>query len=212
MPDRVDLDAGNGRRRLVRTALALVLATAVWDLAECGVSIGAGIRAHSLALVAFGLDSAIELAATGTIFHRLRLELSGAGEEAVERAERRAGRIVGATFLLLAAYVVLAGAWSLWRGELASESPLGIAVAGAALVVMPLLAWAKLRVAARLGSEALRAEARESLACAFLSLTVLLGLVAVAAFGWHRADAIAAFVMVPWLVREGLEGVRGEED
>ncbi|MHA7839433.1 MAG: cation transporter, partial [bacterium] len=86
----------------------------------------------------------------------------------------------------------------------------GIALAAASLVIMPLVAWGKLRAAREIGSAALRAEARETLACSYLSLTLLLGLAAHAAWGWRWADPVAALAMVPWLVREGLEGLRGE--
>ena len=89
-------------------------------------------------------------------------------------------------------------------------SLVGIALAVASLVIMPLVSWGKLRAAREIGSAALRAEAKETLACSFLSFTLLLGLAANAAAGWWWADPMAALLMVPWLVKEGLEGLRGE--
>jgi divalent metal cation (Fe/Co/Zn/Cd) transporter len=91
-----------------------------------------------------------------------------------------------------------------------SESLIGIILALASLVIMPLVAWGKLRVANAIGSAALRAEAKETLACSYLSLALLLGLVANATAGWWWADPVAALCMVPWLVKEGMEGLRGE--
>jgi len=139
------------------------------------------------------------------------------GETVAERLSLDIGRclagagFVGLTFLALAAYVVVQAALNVASGDRPESSTVGIVLAAASLVVMPLLAWAKLRTAAGLGSGALRAEARETLACAYLSFTLLLGLTLNAAAGWWWADPVAALFMVPWLIREGLEGVRGED-
>ena len=92
------------------------------------------------------------------------------------------------------------------------ESLVGLALAGLSLVIMPLLSWGKLRAARRIGSAALRAEAKETLACSYLSFALLLGLGTNTALGWWWADPAAALLMVPWLVKEGLEGIRGDED
>ena len=188
-----------------------MVATAAYNAVEAGVGIGAGIAAGSIALVGFGLDSVIELAAAGALVWRLAVERRGADREAIERSERRVRRFVGVTFLLLAAYVLGEAGLTLWRREAPAESPVGIVLAAASLVLMPLIAWGKLRAARALGSGALRAEARETLACSYLSFTLLVGLVANAAAGWWWADPLAALAMVPWLVREGVEGLRGEE-
>jgi len=198
------------QRNWRRIGLVLVVATLAYNVAEAVVAIWAGVTAESIALVGFGLDSVIETAAAGALLHRLALEGRGAGGEALERSERRVHRFVGATFLALAVYVSLESAWVLWSGERPGESVLGIALAGVSLVVMPLVALGKLRAAKEIGSGALRAEAKETLACSYLSFTLLLGLLANALAGWSWADPVAALLMVPWLVREGLEGVRGE--
>jgi divalent metal cation (Fe/Co/Zn/Cd) transporter len=199
-------------REPARVALWLVGATAAYNLVEAGVSVGAGVAAGSIALVGFGLDSMIELAAAMVLLWRLVAEARGAAAEQVEGKERKARLFVGATFLALAAYVTVQGVLTLVRAEHPAESLLGMILAALSLVIMPLLAWAKLRVASRLGSEALRAEAKETVACAYLSLTLLVGLVLNAVAGWWWADPVAALVMVPWLVREGVEGVGGEEE
>jgi divalent metal cation (Fe/Co/Zn/Cd) transporter len=106
--------------------------------------------------------------------------------------------------------VTLQAGATLWQRAAPDESPLGIALAAASLVVMPLVSWGKLRAAREIGSAALRAEARETLACSYLSFALLLGLVANAAAGWWWADPLAALAMVPWLLREGREGLSGE--
>ena len=197
-------------RDWLRVALALVALTALYNAGEAVLALWSGIAAHSVVLVGFGLDSVIECAAAGVLLWRLRLEQRGLDHETIEHAERRVRRFVGVTFFALAAYVVGQAAWTLLGGQAPAESLLGIALALASLVVMPLVAWGKLRAAAEIGSAALRAEAKETLACSYLSFTLLLGLGANALWGWWWADPLAALVMVPWLVKEGREGF--EED
>jgi divalent metal cation (Fe/Co/Zn/Cd) transporter len=198
------------RRRWTRIATRLVLATLAYNVIEATVAIVAGWKAGSIALVGFGLDAVIEFMAASIMLWRLLVESRGGSHEEVERTERRVHRFVGVTFLLLAAYVTAQSGWILWRQEAPGESIVGIALAVVSLVVMPVIAWGKLRAADRLRSGALRAEAKETLACSFLSVALFLGLGLNAALGWWWADPAAALVMVPWLVREGLEGVRGE--
>lgn len=199
------------RSRWKRIGIGLVATTALYNAIEAGVALWAGLRASSIALVGFGLDSLIEIAAATVLLWRLAVESRGADEETVEQTERRVHRVVGVTFVLLALYVTGDAAWTLWRRNAPGESVVGIALAAASLVAMPLVAWGKLRAAREIGSAALRAEAKESLACAYLSFTLLLGLVAHAALGYWWADPAAALLMVPWLLEEGREGIAGEE-
>ncbi|MBW1878865.1 MAG: cation transporter [Deltaproteobacteria bacterium] len=199
-------------QRWNRIALRLVIATLAYNVIEAGVALGSGVMAGSIALVGFGLDSVIETAAAGMLLWRLYVEFRGDDAEDVERTEQRVLRFVGATFLLLALYVLVQAGWVLWTANAPEESLVGIALAVASLVVMPLIAWGKLRAADALGSRALRAEAKETLACSFLSFALLLGLVANAAAGWWWADPVAALVMVPWLLKEAREGLLGDED
>lgn len=196
--------------RWSRIGLWLVGATLVYNLAEGCLALYFGWRASSIALVGFGLDSWIEVAAAAVLLWRLRLEFTGADPEVLEASEHRVLRFVGLTFLLLALYVVGQAGWTLWSGDAPDESHLGIALAVASLIIMPLVAWGKLRAASVIGSGALRAEAKETLACCYLSLALLLGLAANAAWSWWWADPVAALLMVPWLVREGLEALQGE--
>jgi len=193
-----------------RAALALVIATMAYNVVEAGLALWAGIEAESIALVGFGLDSVIECIAAVALLWRLTVESRGARGRELELAERRVQRIVGSTFLFLALYVAAQAGWTLWRRAVPEESTLGIVVAVASLVLMPLVSWGKLRAAREIGSAALRAEAMETLACSYLSFTLLVGLGANAAVGWWWADPGAALLMVPWLVKEGVEGLRGE--
>jgi divalent metal cation (Fe/Co/Zn/Cd) transporter len=195
-----------------RIGLRLVGATLAYNVLEAAIALWSGREAESIALMGFGLDSLTECAAAGVLLWRLALESRGAEPERLERAERRVHRFVGATFLALATYVGAQSVSTLWGREAPGVSWIGIALAAVSLVVMPLVAWGKLRAAREIGSAALRAEAKETLACSYLSFTLLLGLVANAVAGWWWADPSAALAMVPWLVREGMEGFRGGRD
>jgi len=204
--------SNGGTRDWTRIGLWLVAGTIAYNFVEAGLALWSGVVAHSIALVGFGLDSIIELAAASVLFWRLRVEARGAGREIVEAAERRVHRFVGFTFFALAAYVLTVAIWTLVGPGEPEESLVGIILAVASLIVMPLVSWGKLRAAREIPSSALRAEAKETLACSYLSFALLLGLAANAVAGWWWADPVAALLMIPWLVREGWEGVVGEED
>lgn len=192
-----------------RIGRRLVAVTLTYNIIEAVVALVSGAQAESVALLGFGLDSLIECAAAIALLWRLTVEERGADHEAIEVAERRVHRVVGVSFLALATYVTAQSAWTLWHREAPAESLVGIILASASLIIMPLVAWRKLAVADRIGSAALRSEAKETLACSYLSLTLLLGLSANAIAGWWWADPVAALLMVPWLVKEGREGLGG---
>ena len=189
----------------LRIGLGLVVATMLYNVLEAGIALWAGVNAASLALVEFGLNSLIELAAASVLIWRLRLELRGGASDRVEYADRVVHRFVGVSFAGLALYVVGQAGWILWQRHVPDASLVGMLLAGASLVLMPLVSYGKLRAAAKVGSAALRAEAKETLACSYLSFTLLLGLASHAAFGWWWADPAAALLMVPWLVHEAGE-------
>ncbi len=197
-------------RRLARIGAWLVGGTLVYNVIEAGIALWAGAEAGSIALLGFGLDSVIEIAAAAVMLWRLLVEARTEDTGRIERAESRVHRFIGITFLLLAVYVVTQSVITLATVDPPQESLVGIVLAAASLVVMPLISWGKLRVAKRLMSEALRAEAKETLACAYLSLTLLVGLLLNAVAGWWWADPAVALLMVPWLIREGVEALRGE--
>jgi divalent metal cation (Fe/Co/Zn/Cd) transporter len=190
--------------------LWLVGATMAYNVVEGVVALWAGIQAGSIALVGFGLDSYIECVAAAVLLWRLAVEARGAHPETIERSEKRVHRFVGTTFVALALYVLGEAGWTLWTREASAESMVGIILAVASLVIMPPVAWGKLHAATAINSAALRSEAKETLACSYLSFTLLLGLMANALAGWWWADPVAALLMVPWLVKEGMEGLRGE--
>lgn len=203
--------AGTSATRWTTVALWLVGATMAYNILEAVIALWSGAVADSVALLGFGFDSAIETAAAAVLLWRLWVEARGADAETIERTEHRVHRFVGGTFLALAVYVTAQSGWTLWTADAPDESLVGIVLAAASLVIMPLVSWGKLRAARELGSAALRAEAKETLACSYLSFALLLGLVANAAAGWWWADPAAALLMVPWLVKEGREGLSGEE-
>jgi hypothetical protein len=175
------------KTKWTRIGLRLVVGTMAYNAVEAVIAIVAGVQAASIALIGFGLDSVIEFLAAAALLWRLRLEAVGASCEVIERGERRVHRFVGVTFMALSVYVVVVAGWTLWAREAPRESPLGIGLAVASLTLMPLI-----------------------LACSYLSFTLLLGLVANALAGWWWADPLAALLMVPWLLKEGWEGIRGE--
>lgn len=197
-----------GRETFLRRALHIEWFLIAYNLLEGVLAVTLGILAGSIALVGFGLDSAIEVSAAGILVWRLRLELRG---ENPEKAELRAHRFVGITFLLLTAYVGFESIHKLAGATAPEKSLPGMVLAAASLVVMPALGWAKLGLARRLGSRALRADGMETIVCAWLSFTLLLGLGANALCGWWWADPVAALAMVPLMLKEGWEGIRGEE-
>jgi divalent metal cation (Fe/Co/Zn/Cd) transporter len=206
MPAGIPVTAEGDRRSIVRRGQWLTGATLAYNSFEGSLSVGAGILAGSTALVGFGVDSFIELSASLAAIWRLRADADASRRA---RAERRAHRFIGISFLALALYVAVDAARSLIDRTAPEESPLGIGVAAASLVVMPLLARAKRRVAAALASGALRAEVRQTEICVILSAILLAGLAAHALLGWWWADPVAALAMVPWITWEGLEGLRG---
>ncbi len=195
---------------LRRRGLLLVWTGQVWNGLEAAVALWAALLAGSVSLFAFGLDSLIEIFAGFVLIWRLGREWRHGEEEA---AERRALKLVGATFFLLAAYVLFQASGTLlgWFAE-PKESLAGILLVVASAVVMTCLYWAKLRIAKKLGSQALRAEAVESLVCDLQDLTVLVGLGLNALMGWWWADPIAALALIPLLAKEGWEAVSKREE
>lgn len=198
------------RDLFLRRGVRLEWFTISWNSVEAVVAIGAGLLAGSIALVGFGLDSVIETAAGLIVLWRLRREVAGAQDDHVEQAERVALRFVGLTFVALGLYVLYESAHKLWSREAPAESWIGMGLALVSLIVMPLLAFRKRAVARALASRALAADAVETLVCAYLSLTLLLGLGLNALAGWWWADPVAALAMLPLIFKEGVEALRGD--
>ncbi len=207
--------AAAGSRSLhLRHALRLEWLTVAWNVVEGIVGVGAALAAGSVALLGFGIDSFVESASGAVLIWRLKSERTGANPrspEDVERLDHQARRLVGLSLFLLAAYVAVDAALSLWRAERPEASPVGIGLTTVSLFAMVWLARAKRRAAADLGSRALKADAFQTTACWWLSLITLAGIGLNAALGWWWADPVAALGMTVFLVQEGREAWRGEE-
>jgi divalent metal cation (Fe/Co/Zn/Cd) transporter len=191
--------AVTNQARAVARAQRLEYFTIAWNSLEALIALLAGFLAGSVALMAFGLDSLIEVASGAALLWRLHRG---------ERAERAALRMVGGCFVALAVYIACDSAYTLWSREAPHGSIAGIALTAIAAVVMRLLARAKRQAAASLGSGALRADARQSEFCMYLSAIVLGGLLLNALFGWWWADPLAALAMVPIIGKEGIDALR----
>lgn len=192
--------------------LRLEAVSIVWMVVEAAVSVGAGIAAGSLLLVAFGVDSVIEMISAILLFWRLRRQALGLlpDEEAIEALERKVARVAGFLLYALSVYVVAQAVYGLTHRRQAETSWAGIAVAIIAAFGMPLLARAKIRVADAIGSRALRADAMETFTCGYLSWALLAGLAANALLHWWWLDSAAALAVVPLLVKEAREALTGE--
>jgi len=195
------------RAAQVQRGLNLEYITIAYNSLEGLIAIMFGIFAGSIALIGFGLDSIVEVTSGGALVWRLRAD---SDETTRERTERTTLRIVGLCFIALAAYVAYEAAESLLLKQAPSRTLPGIALAVASMIVMPILARAKRRVAGRIGSAALTAEAKQTELCTYLSMILLGGLLLNALFGWWWADPVAALAMIPIMVKEGQTALRGE--
>lgn len=193
------------RRRLVlqRRIRLVVTATIAYNLIEAVVALVAGSVASSAALVAFGLDSIVEVTSAAAV----AWQFSAADPE---RRERTTLRVIAVAFFALAIYVSVDAALSLLGFREADPSPVGIALAAVSLVVMPGLSWFERRTGRELGSASAVADSNQTLICSYLSAALLVGLVTNSVLGWAWADSIAALVIAAFAVREGREAWRGE--
>ncbi len=202
------------RRIALQSGIRVEILTVAWMTLEGAIAIGAGVIAGSALLIAFGLDSVIELISAGILLWRLNAETKNGDPERIEIVERRATRVSAVLLALLCLYVTITTAAGL-IGRIEPEGSLpGILVSLGAIIFMPLLARAKRGINQRLDSAALRADIAESVTCASMAGTVLIGLALNAAFGWWWAEYVAAAVFLYWLVgetREAFEAARGNE-
>ena len=194
------------RSSAVRRGQWLEYVTVGWNSLEAFVSIGAGVVAGSVALIGFGFDSLIEVSSGLVLLWRLKRDKRATRRE---QAERTALVLVGWSFLALAAYVAYDAIRSLILREPPDESYIGICIAAASLIAMPLLAQAKRRVAVSLNSRAMHLDSRQTDICAYLSAILLGGLALHALFGWWWADPVAGLIMTPIIAREGLQALHG---
>lgn len=196
------------RATLVRRGQWLSRITLIYNAGEGLAAIFTGVLAGSIALVGFGMDSVIEVVSSVAALWRLAADVD---TNRRERAERLSLRVIGGCFVALSLYIVVDAGHALWSHEAPAKTIPGIIVASLSVVVMPLLARGKRRVAAGLKSRALRADATQSDLCMYLSAIVLGGLLMNAFFGWWWADPVAALAMTPIIAKEGIEGLRGED-
>jgi divalent metal cation (Fe/Co/Zn/Cd) transporter len=196
--------SGVDRRRLGRRAQLLAGASVAYNVVEAVVAIAAGVVAGSIALVGFGLDSVVEVSSGLIIMWQFRHPLP-------ESRELRALRLMALSFFALAAYVGFESVRALATGAEPDSSRVGIALAIASLVIMPVLSWAQRRTGRALGSHAVVADSTQTLLCTYLSAVLLMGLVLNATLGWSWADPIAGLVIAAVAVKEGREAWRGDD-
>ena len=189
----------------IQKGLLLELFTIFWMMIEATLAIYSGIIAKSTLLAAFGIDSIIELISGGVILWRFLVEMKHGEGEKVEKAERVAAWVVAATLVLLCFYVLFTSVYGLITHSQPESSLLGIVVSAAALIVMPLLAYGKKRVAKRVRSDALKGDIANTITCAYMAGTVLVGLLLNAIFHWWWVENIAALVFLYWLFGETKE-------
>src|SRR5215472_1781275 len=199
--------ATSERMAFIRSGRRLEYFTISWNLAEGLVAVFAGVFARSISLVGFGVDSFIEVTSGTVLLWRMSVD---ANVRDRERNEKRALRIVGLCFLLLAVYIAFESRSDLWFRRAPEHSVPGIVLACVSLVAMPLLSRSKRKVGHALNSAAMHADAKQTQFCTYLSAILLVGLILNAAFGLWWADPVAALIMVPIIAKEGIEGVQGK--
>jgi divalent metal cation (Fe/Co/Zn/Cd) transporter len=188
---------------LSRRIRLMVTATITYNVIEAVIALAEGTRVSSSALIGFGLDSAIEVSSAAAVAWQF-------SAKDPETREKAALRFIAFSFFALALYVVADSVLSpLGMGE-AGPSAVGIGLAAASLVIMPVLSWAQRRTGRELGSLSAVADSKQTLLCTYLSAALLVGLTLNALFGWHWADPVAALVIAAIAVREGLNAWRGD--
>lgn len=203
-------DAPN-RKETIKKAMILVWIGEIWNIVEAVLALRAGVNAGSVSLLAFGLKSIIELFLGAILIWQLRRELNAIEGESVN--EKRTLKLLGYSFFGLAAYVVIQSGATLlgWIRE-PEVSLTGIFVVLASAAIMALLYLGKTYLAKKLGSRSLQKEARATLACDLQDMTVIIGLVFNALFGWWWADPVSALLLVPFLIKEGREALEESEE
>jgi divalent metal cation (Fe/Co/Zn/Cd) transporter len=191
------------RSVLTRRIRLFVAATIAYNVVEAAIALGEGTRVSSSALIGFGLDSAIEVSSAAAVAWQF-------SAKDPETREKAALRFIAFSFFALAAYVSVDAVLSLLGMGEARPSPIGIALAAASLVVMPVLSLAQRRAGRELGSSSAVADSKQTLLCTYLSAALLVGLTLNALFGWSWADPLAALAISVIAAREGLNAWRGD--
>ena len=191
------------KRQLQRRIRWVVASTITYNVIEAIIALTAGAVASSTALIAFGLDSIVEVLSAAAVAWQF-------SARDPESREKVALRVIAFSFFALAAYVIVDTSLSFFGGREAEHSPVGIVLATVSLTVMPALSWFERRTGRELGSSSAIADSKQALICAYLSATLLIGLLLNTLFGWAWADSIAALVIAGWAIKEGIEAWRGD--
>jgi divalent metal cation (Fe/Co/Zn/Cd) transporter len=203
------MDASNDARNVhVRRGTKLEHFTIAYNSLEGMVSVAAGLFAGSVSLIGFGFDSLIEVTSGGALLWRLHLDADAVRRE---KAEKTTLQIIGWCFVALSIYILYDSGSTLLRHEAPERSIPGIIIAALSVIVMPVLAAAKKRVAAAIGSAAMQADSRQTDFCTYLSAILLCGLLLNALLGWWWADPVAALAMVPIILNEGVQSLKGKK-
>jgi len=196
--------------KLHKEALSLSYFTVGYNIAEGVASIFAGLLAGSIALIGFGLDSAVESLSGGVMIWRFRKH-GKVSEEEEARIENKAVRLVAYTFFILGAYILYESIKKLYFQEVPDPSLLGIIIAILSIIVMPILFYKKYKIGKAIKSKSLVADSKETLACVFLSVALLIGLGLNYLYGWWQADPIVGLIIVAFLFKEGYETLKDED-
>ena len=191
------------KRQLQRRIRLVVAATITYNVVEAVIAIAAGTVASSTALIAFGLDSIVEVLSAAAVAWQF-------SARDPESREKVALRIIAFSFFALAAYVLIYTVLGLLTGREAEHSTVGIILAAVSVAIMPALSWFERRTGRELGSATAIADSKQTLLCAYLSAALLAGLLLNTLFGWAWADSIAALVIAGWAIKEGIEAWRGD--
>jgi divalent metal cation (Fe/Co/Zn/Cd) transporter len=198
---------GTTRNADLRLGVWTELATILWMTIEASIAISVGFATRSVSLQGFGIDSIVELLAGGILLWRLLVEQRGESVERIQHAERRASWVTAISLFVLVLYIIGNSTFTFLTQTRPEASWWGVGLAVAAAIIMPLLFISKLRVAKRIGSAALKADAACSVTCAYMSFTLLAGLLLNQLFNWWWADPLAALALIYFLIQEGREAL-----
>lgn len=191
----------------LRRGIQIEIATVIWVVIEGAVAVGSGVIAHSISLVALGVDSFIELISALILLWRLSVEAKGEKVEKIVRAEKTSEWVVGCALLALTFYIVIAAIHELFTHTGAESSFIGLGLAIVSAILMPFLSSVKKRIGSQIGSHALVADSSATMVCAYMAWTVLLGVALTSLFGWWWADSAAALALALFVVKEAFEAI-----
>lgn len=200
---------------MVKKGVYIEIFSILWMIIEAIVAINVGLIAHSLALVAFGADSVIELIAGLILLWRLLIEIKGESIDKVDNAEKVASWVVGIALLLLAVYIVISSFYNLYHYNSAETSTMGIYLAIVSSIIMPVLARIKIKIGSTIGSNSLKSDGYCSMVCAYMSWILVVGVILTALLGWWWIDTVISLAFVYFVIHEGIEAIqdaRGIED